>query len=946
MRFRFTLSHAIEGSLEINEPSGWVDAVLKLERHEDFHSLIEYFDGSFIFYGNNGTINGGLDFIKNIEQTYGLDETITIDIDLTFDEVDFTNVFNGQFKLTDLEEMVDNKMRLPIIRDDFWAKFIARLDTPVNIKDHLDLDDEFIGSTEQINAQLISQIIRQQTEMSVGTSVFYGSSAGGAVLNEYLQIDWDTIALDEIREKYNYPIAINTELPFEQFEMEFDGVYEFDIKLYFTWAGFTVDGLGNLTFTGYYNMSSNGTQLDLMFLVNGQTIATDFVQSDHTIDGNTSYSAYTFSDTLSLRKGDLVTITAKVLIGSVFFPILLGTDSTGISEAVEEVDNVGTEVPDFPNGYTDDNILSVTANTSYQQSNGESFLIHDVGGAICDRIIGENDTFYSELLGSQNTRYRQYISDGCAWAYALIKGLQLRQYTLEEKPFFMSFNQWWKGANPILNLSLAYEAVQIPELVDVSPDVNLLQDLDDWSNAPGATWDFITFGYPFVSVNGGGGVEGYAVSTITAVALTIYTFDTILNIASTGAETPNVIITWAILDSGYNEIDTISFNYTGAGNKVETFNLTPNANGAYFGVRIENNTPTETKNFSVTYAFSEAPQVVYHEETVIRVEDKASWYDDSQGTSIDFSNVRTITRKYDNDRIFNKVSIGYARWQAEDISGIDDPQTKKTYATRFQKVGKSIELYSEWIAASLAIESTRRTTREKSSDYKFDNETFIIALNPTVQDESPDTSPDVLQFIPELDENFTSVSGLLNSETRYNLKLTTARNFLRWQNFLQGALQSYLGSNFKFSSAEGNYDMISTMDVNGCLNEDYNGQALDEKGDIEVTADYLHLPQLYEVTIPMEWDEYETIRNNRKKPIGISLTDVDHVSMFIKELSYKPVKGTCEMLLWAKEYLDLSRVADTTPMQECLPSSDECENALTDSFGNILTNELGVCITE
>jgi hypothetical protein len=142
MRFRFVLSHAIEGSLEIDEMDGWKDAVMKLERHDDFHSLIEYFDGSFIFYGNNGTINGGLDFIKNIEQTYGLDETITIDIDLTFDEVDFTNVFNGQFKLTDLEEMVDNKMRLPIIRDDFWAKFISRLDTPVNLRANTNLDDE------------------------------------------------------------------------------------------------------------------------------------------------------------------------------------------------------------------------------------------------------------------------------------------------------------------------------------------------------------------------------------------------------------------------------------------------------------------------------------------------------------------------------------------------------------------------------------------------------------------------------------------------------------------------------------------------------------------------------------------------------------------------------------------------------------------------------------
>lgn len=952
MRFRFTLSHAILGSLEVSEFDGWANAVLKLERHEEFHSLIEYFDGSFILYGNNGIVNGGIDFVKEVELNYGVDATILIDIDLTFDEISFSNVFNGQFKLSDLEEMPNNKLRIPIIRDDFWSKFIARLDTPVDLKAIFDLDDEFIGNSEEVSLNLTSQVIEQKTLMNVNTSVFYGNSLSGALINDYLQIDWDTITLDEIKVKYNIPIAINTELPFEQFEMEFDGNYVFNIKLYFTKANFIVGGDGTITFIGYGHMSQVGTQLDMIFLKNGVTISgVDFVQSDHTIDASTSYSAYTLSTTQALRKGDLITITAQTLIGSVFFPILLGVDSTGISDYVEEVDNVGTEVPDFPNGYADDNTLSIVAQTSFVETTSRGFLVHDAAAAISDRIIGQSNTFYSDLLGSQSTRARQYISDGCAWAYAVVKGLQLRQYTLDEKPFFMSLNQWWRGLNPILNLSLAYETVQIPEVVDVSPDVNLIAALADWENAsggphPGVSWNFVLLGHPFVSVNGAGGTEGYAVGAGVFNAGDIYPFDTEIKISSTGSETPNVVITWAILDASFNEMTTEVFNYVGAGTKAESFLLIPPANGAYFGVRIENNTPTETKNFEVLLAFSEDPQIIYNEETVIRVEEKAHQYDDSNGTSVDFSNVRTITRKYDNDRIFNKVEIGYTRWQSEGISGIDDPQTKKTYSTRFQKVGKGIQLHSEFIAAALAIEQTRRTTREKSSDYKYDNETFIIALNPTVQTESPETSPDIFQFNPELDENFSLITNLLNSGTRYNLKLTPAHNFLRWQNFLQGALQPYLGSEFKFASGEGNYDMTSTMDVNGCLNEDYDGANLDEKGNIPIGLDFIHLPHLYEAEIPMEWTDYVLIRDNRRKPIGISLSSTGHVPMFIKTLEFKPVKGTATILMWAKEYLDLAVFPDTTPMQECQVPSADCENALTDSLGNILTDELGVCITE
>jgi hypothetical protein len=96
----------------------------------------------------------------------------------------------------------------------------------------------------------------------------------------------------------------------------------------------------------------------------------------------------------------------------------------------------------------------------------------------------------------------------------------------------------------------------------------------------------------------------------------------------------------------------------------------------------------------------------------------------------------------------------------------------------------------------------------------------------------------------------------------------------------------------------------------------------------------------------MEWEEYVLIRDNRRKPIGISQTDADHVAMFIKELQYKPAEGTCTVLMWPKVFLDLTVVEDGTATQECYPIASECEDGLTDEDGNILTDELGVCITE
>jgi hypothetical protein len=926
MRFRFILSHEIEGSIEISEPDGWRDAVLKLDRHETFHSLIEYFEGSFIFYGNNGVVNGGIDFIKSIIRTYGIDTTIEITIDITFDEETFDNVFTGQLGIADKEEVENNKMRVPIIRDDQWAKFMSRLDTPVNIQSLLNLDDGETSEGENVKLHLTSQTIRATFTGRFDAGAFIDDLNDDDYADNYIIIDVPFVDLDEIEEKFTLPLLPNTELPAWIIEALYAGEYVFDIR---------IEASENNNLTPTDNLIG---VMGLFIQVNNETPIA-FTEVNYGGGGTNESTVYTYNDTISINAGDIIRIYGLVttpITGANRIYIWGETnDVIAIHHALEPPSQV--ENPSY---------MNIVANTSFPATDAECFLLHDVAGYIFDRITETQGSIYSELLGSLFTRYRQYPQNGCAWIYALIKGLQLRGYTLDEKSFFMSFSQWWKGIDPILNLSLGYETVQIPHIIDVSPDINLIEDLADWENAPGATWDFATFSRPFVSVNGAGGTEGYAAGEASFNEDQIYPFNVQVEVKNTGSETPNVIITWAILDAAFNEIVTQSYNYVGAGIKTEYFLLQPDEEGFYFGVKIENNTPTETKNFEVLEAFTEEAQIEYTQEDVVRIEEKRAQYDDTDGTSIDFSFVKNITSKYDNDRIWNKVSIGYTKCESEDVSGIDDPQSKRTFATRFKKVGKGIDLYSEFIAASLAIEKTRRTTREKSSDYKYDNETFIIALNPVEQDDSPQESPDVLRFLPETDENFSSVDGLLSSDTRYNLRITPTRNFLRWQDYLQGPLQSYLGSNFKFTSGDGNYSMSSAMDEGGCMGDDFGGNDLSENGDIPVDTDFVHLPDLYELTFPMEWEEYKTVRANRKKPIGVSLTDSGHKPMFIKSLDYKPVKGEVTILAWAKEYLDLEVISDTTPMRECYPSAAECEDALTDELGQILTNELGVCITE
>lgn len=786
MLFRFTLIHDILGAKVINEPDGWKDCKLKLERDKNFKSLIEYFDGSFIFYGASNGVDGGIDFIKECEQTYGFDTLIRITIELSVDGYTYEDLFEGQLNLAGSVEMPDNKIQIPIIRDDFWSKFINRLDTPVNVQSILSLDNEAVDQFDSVNLRLSSQILdlKHYSIEKRGVYVLMDQS--------YVQYQPDEVELDEIKENYSLPISSNPELPTYIFSFEYAGLLDIDIRIEYDKAVFSVPtGHKNArTIYDWYIQKNNETPIEFNYSnahYDDASVYTNwgiFTPANDDVDTTIA----TYFDTISIRKDDVIRIylnrdsVANNQI-AIWGADGLHIDSGSGAEDVYFYSNKPLGMIDTPTYFR------FNQHSVFPATNAFGVLIHDLAGQICDRITSKNDSFHSECLGSDQTIYKQYPSNGCDWMYAAFKGLQIRQYSLLEKPFFLSFNQWWKGVNPVLCLGLSYETVD--------------------------------------------------------------------------------------------------------GNQV---------------IRIE----------------------------------RMSEYYDSSSVSLAIDNVRQITREYDQNAIFKTLKVGYSQWQSEDVSGIDDPQTTHTYATRFSKSGTDLDIQSDFIAASLAIETTRRTTKVKSADYKFDNNTFIIAINPNIVDADPPTTPDVDDYLPELDENFTSITNLLNSETRYNSRITPARNLERWLRYISGCLQSYPTAKFKFVSGEGNYDMTSDL-INvsdGC--DEYNPN-LSEKQDIDISNNPLHLCFLYKITIPMGWADYKIVRENRKKAISISQTTTNHVKFFIETLEYELVKGIATISAWPVEYLDIQTLENDSFMRTCEPLAP-CEGGYLTQDNSEFITENGNCL--
>jgi hypothetical protein len=1152
----------LSSSIVITEPGGWLEAKLKLERHEKFNSLIEYFQGSFLYYGDNGVDNGGIHYIKEIERVYGVDATVEELIEISFDNgLSFEEIFEGQLDISQLTELFNNTAEVPTIPDDFWSKFISRKATPVDLQATSNLDGVAITPIDDVRLLLPSQIVLYNSHYNWVDSVTYP----GEAFFSGLQLDWEEVILDDIR-KFTLPREqINIGAIGGQavdlvglIEAPYDGDYTFDIRLEYArydsgpglWvvdsvlfyiqrpdqiaqtasftnssASYGSDAVGIATYNGtislrkgeqlaIYGDRTNATETQTIFgtrrlqwLANADLATTIAItlSGEQIIDGVMTSA----SRVLVKNQGDPIENGVYVtgagawtratdadssieLISSAIYVTAGDTHIDSAWRMIDESFSIGVSAnrwefmvasderfKAYP-GTDVDNHLIIAANTRYKSTESRGFLLHDAGAAILKSYGLENENpFYSEFLGGLLTNSREYEEDGCAWNYAVLKGLQIRGYTLDEKPFFWSFDEWWDGVNPILNLGLEIDF--IPGSI-VTPISSTIEDLFSWEDATGdfpGAWNYAVYGLPFTSVNGDGGVEGYTCGLWATTAGVTYAITTVVEIFETGVNPVDITFIWAILDAGFNEIATQEFTYNSDGFHHEVFSMTPATNGVYFAVRVRNDTVSDTKSLVIALAIgdettqllsnpgfdtgaswtnegagtswsiasSEAsvtlvtgsstaftqefvndrvgtyywvgeytptgigggeslgltcnfydeddnliatettplsddstdpwafdfvsavpitkvemvaevtagtnisivvryaalhvvttPEpIVVDDERVIRVEEREYFYDPDPVVYL--SNVLSITRQYDENLLWNKIKIGYTQWQSEDISGIDDPQTVRTYATRFKKVGKELQLMSSLIAASIAFETTRRTTLLESTDYKYDNNVFILSIK------NEEVSPDA--YSPEFDENFSEINNLSNSDGRYNIALTPARNLLRWRNVLNGCLQSYITSYYKFVGGEGNYDMSSQMSVaaggtpdNNCENDSFEGELLSEKQDIPVTTDYIHLPLIYTIEHYLSWEDYKRIRTYKRKAIGISQTESDYKAFFIKELEYGICDSRVTIKAWPIVFFEISQPdftpAITSPAESVIPY-----NALLDIDGNPILDANG-----
>lgn len=823
--FRFTLYNDILGAHVISDPIGWDTCELSMERHPKYHSLIKTLDGDFIFYGSNGQDDGGFNYTTQCIREQGHRCKMFLGIEMSMDMgVTFDDLWYGQMDVSQKEKIEGGDIRqikMPVLRGDAWNTFINYQGNKVDIRSTTTIGGEGCSAADFINLLMKSQEIAFKTEYdghsgfidtvnpcttatssnitlsglqtingvvttpgmrvlvkaqsssaangiynaqtgawsratdantageltgcivtvtdgtqagvyrqtltvtTVGTSaqtwtsynyisndIFYETNASATVnvTNEIMIYFTPTVdpIVKEIEESYTLPVTA-VEDPndlSEQIEIA-NGYGTMTIEWDLLWKSVT-----SFLYTGTATMEDRTIELSLYMQINDDTpVLLDSTTSNFVVpDTNFKTLVLNSVTNIDVAQGDRIKIYCY-------------------HESYTSFDtNSGTYTQRRVIGGLEHSNVKFTFNSKQQENQVSAFFLHDVGGAILDRITNDPGLFYSSYFGSPATKYRSYASEGPEWKYALVRGLQLRNYPLTEKPYFTNWDTWWEGVDNIFCLGM---------------DPTVISGQERWEVLPRA--------------------------------------------------------------------------------------------------------------------------LLYDSSTV----------------STDFLGVPRIMTTTDMANFYKKVKIGFAKWQSEDVNGIDDPQTQREYASKFHLFGEEIELYSTFIAASLAIEITRRKSQEESTDWKYDDNEFIIALGS--------------DLLPE--QGASSVSGLNNPDSRYNIRLSATRSMDRFMGWLSNCLQEYPGEvAYTFQEGVGNFRMTADLNDGSAVEGPFT-----EDQDFNIYASHSLFPEFKSFETTSAWEQWLDMENNRRLAVGASAANHGYVKLLTQKVSFKPAKGTLSFSGWPAE---------------------------------------------
>lgn len=280
----------------------------------------------------------------------------------------------------------------------------------------------------------------------------------------------------------------------------------------------------------------------------------------------------------------------------------------------------------------------------------------------------------------------------------------------------------------------------------------------------------------------------------------------------------------------------------------------------------------------------------------VRIEPIEYFY--SNDVFISFSDVSGIREEVAIQRLYNDFEIGYNKWEIENLNGIDEFNTKRTYSIPSRNIKQKLTATTNYVSGGYAIEMTRRmqAATNPTTDWKYDDDNFCISLNRIeVTSDRYSVSSETYQpgEVSERDELYDSVVNVISPETSYNLRFSPAECALFWFKKIAAALVKKDDQRLRFQSGTGNLLLTKTRSqLDECT---IIQNSLIENQDITATNSVflnlsriaLYNPIWISFKVPLNYSEFITIRENSNKKISATCGGEIYEG-FLEEIKYKP----------------------------------------------------------
>lgn len=253
------------------------------------------------------------------------------------------------------------------------------------------------------------------------------------------------------------------------------------------------------------------------------------------------------------------------------------------------------------------------------------------------------------------------------------------------------------------------------------------------------------------------------------------------------------------------------------------------------------------------------------------------------------NDVASLIRTPIQKMYYSKVEFGYAKYEAEDFTGIDEYFSKREYKTELSQTKNTDSKLCQFIASGYALEVTRRQSNFDTKDWKYDNDKFIICLKRGGENE----------LIVDLG-NMSLDYNVIDPPTTYNNIISPIRNGMRWFKTWAAQMADPLTNKITFSSAFGNYfaefftSQPCPLEV-GAIgeNQDLGLNLFDSP-----TANLpLWKPEQIKFDYPLSLTDYLDLKTNPYGIIRFNCIDGVDDYGYIMDIEYRPNEGMATFTL-------------------------------------------------